>query len=446
MSLPSIAALCRSFPLSPSSSVQTVNLFPPSPALSLARSLAISNQHSSSSLKKTQMIISEERLRHYNYMAEEIFELQTAIYFTEKTFFWGGSENKRKLAWIKWDKILAAREKGGLEIGSIVSFNLALVLKWRWRFVNSGHLLWVKVIKSLYGENGGFGRRSAPAVGGSPWARIISAHGKLDDKGVVSSSVLYKNVGDGQDTRFWLDCWVGDKPLCLLFPRLAALEVDIGCSVAERWSLGDWRWLWRRVFEGGVSHAHLVEMMGLLQKISCSDRKDVWTWGIELDGEYTVAGTRKWIDDQVLPGGIVKIRWSKLVSRKVNVFVWRARLDRLPTRRLLRDRGIDIPSLMCPICVTEVQAVDVRGIGTLFEWIDSSNLNDKKRKVLEAVVDTTLWMVWRYRNDVVFEGKMIRKSFIFDYVREFSFLWVGRCEDAYQMLGKMLEITGVSFR
>ena len=66
----------------------------------------------------------------------------------------------------------------------------------------------------------------------------------------------------------------------------------------------------------------------------------------------------------------------------------------------------------------------MRGIGTLFGWIDSSNLNDKKRKVLEAVVDTTLWMLWRYRNDVVFEGNMIRKSFIFDYVHEFSFLWV----------------------
>ena len=65
----------------------------------------------------------------------------------------------------------------------------------------------------------------------------------------------------------------------------------------------------------------------------------------------------------------------------------------------------------CPVAVDvwilvlrwlQVQPVDVRGIGTLFEWIDSSNLNDKKRKVLEAVVDTTLWMVWRYRNVVVF--------------------------------------------
>ncbi|KAL4591700.1 hypothetical protein LXL04_004671 [Taraxacum kok-saghyz] len=157
----------------------------------------------------------------------------------------------------------------------------------------------------------------------------------------------------------------------------------------------------------------------------------------------------RWIDDQVLPGGLVKTRWSKLVPRKVNIFIWRVRLARLPTRKALRDRGIDLISMGCPICVEEVETTDhlffacpvavdvwilvlrwlqvqpvyVRDTNTLFDWLDNVKLSRDKRDVLEAVVSTTLWMIWRYRNDVVYEGNMIRKSLLFDCIREFSFSW-----------------------
>ncbi|GKD33803.1 hypothetical protein Tco_1249312 [Tanacetum coccineum] len=48
-------------------------------------------------------------------------------------FFWGGSQDSRKLAWIKWSNALSSFDKGGLNIGSLKAFNLALLQKWRWR-------------------------------------------------------------------------------------------------------------------------------------------------------------------------------------------------------------------------------------------------------------------------------------------------------------------------
>ncbi|GJR76425.1 RNA-directed DNA polymerase, eukaryota, reverse transcriptase zinc-binding domain protein [Tanacetum coccineum] len=45
----------------------------------------------------------------------------------------GGSDDSRKLAWVKWSNILASLDKGGLGIGSLKAFNLSLLLKWRWR-------------------------------------------------------------------------------------------------------------------------------------------------------------------------------------------------------------------------------------------------------------------------------------------------------------------------
>nr|GFB35286.1 RNA-directed DNA polymerase, eukaryota, reverse transcriptase zinc-binding domain protein [Tanacetum cinerariifolium] len=45
---------------------------------------------------------------------------------------------------------------GGLAIGSLNSFSLTLLHKWRWRFFSSPDSLWVNVIKALHGSEGGF--------------------------------------------------------------------------------------------------------------------------------------------------------------------------------------------------------------------------------------------------------------------------------------------------
>ncbi|GKE82192.1 hypothetical protein Tco_1552192, partial [Tanacetum coccineum] len=52
-------------------------------------------------------------------------------------FFWGGNKDKNKMAWVKWPIILNSFDKGGLNIGSLKAFNLALLQKWRWRLLSS---------------------------------------------------------------------------------------------------------------------------------------------------------------------------------------------------------------------------------------------------------------------------------------------------------------------
>nr|GFC62696.1 RNA-directed DNA polymerase, eukaryota, reverse transcriptase zinc-binding domain protein [Tanacetum cinerariifolium] len=42
-------------------------------------------------------------------------------------FFWEGSQNTKKLAWLKWPNVLASLDNGGLDIGSLKLFNLALL-------------------------------------------------------------------------------------------------------------------------------------------------------------------------------------------------------------------------------------------------------------------------------------------------------------------------------
>ncbi|GKE41515.1 ribosomal protein L7Ae/L30e/S12e/Gadd45, partial [Tanacetum coccineum] len=58
-----------------------------------------------------------------------------------------------------------------------------------------------------------------------------------------------------------------------------------------------------------------------------------------------------------LPSSDVETRWVKFIPIKVNVFSWRARRDRLPTRVNLSRRGVLLDSHMCPLCNAAMEDV-----------------------------------------------------------------------------------------
>ncbi|GKE37099.1 RNA-directed DNA polymerase, eukaryota, reverse transcriptase zinc-binding domain protein [Tanacetum coccineum] len=87
-------------------------------------------------------------------------------------FFNGVDHLSKKPIWIKWKKVLALKDKGGLGISSFYALNRALLFKWIWRFHTQGSSLWAKVIKGIHGEDGkighdnlGFSLRRAPRGG-----------------------------------------------------------------------------------------------------------------------------------------------------------------------------------------------------------------------------------------------------------------------------------------
>nr|GFD20486.1 RNA-directed DNA polymerase, eukaryota, reverse transcriptase zinc-binding domain protein [Tanacetum cinerariifolium] len=127
-------------------------------------------------------------------------------------------------ALVSWDSVMASYSRGGLNIGSLLSFNLSLLLKWRWRFVPNDNMLWVRVIKHIYSQQGGFESSPSRITGSSPWSRLIVATYRLINHQVIDTSVLKKHVGNGASTRFWEDLWLDNQLLPSRFPRLYALE------------------------------------------------------------------------------------------------------------------------------------------------------------------------------------------------------------------------------
>nr|GEW86793.1 RNA-directed DNA polymerase, eukaryota [Tanacetum cinerariifolium] len=67
-------------------------------------------------------------------------------------------------------------------------------------------------------------------------------------------------------------------------------------------------------------------------------------------GDFSVASVRKIIDDHLIPVVSSKFSWRKMVHIKVNILAWKVKLDILPTRFNLSKKGLDINSILCPIC------------------------------------------------------------------------------------------------
>ncbi|KAL7606993.1 hypothetical protein Lser_V15G19826 [Lactuca serriola] len=135
-------------------------------------------------------------------------------------FFWGGEDQKRIIQWVKWEVILNDKFYGGFSIGILESFNQALMYKWRWRFLNNQNLLWVKIINSCYGEDGGFMLASSTRVNNYVWMGIVKSFWDLHNRGIIPFDSVCRKVGDGGNTKFWVDNWCGSISLRARFPRL----------------------------------------------------------------------------------------------------------------------------------------------------------------------------------------------------------------------------------
>lgn len=66
------------------------------------------------------------------------------------------------------------------------------------------------------------------------------------------------------------------------------------------------------------------------------------------------------VDENILHSFVSKLttHWIKKVPRKVNVFVWRLRQNRIPVRVMLDHFGVDFDSLLCPCCLQAVETVE----------------------------------------------------------------------------------------
>ncbi|KAJ9565573.1 hypothetical protein OSB04_001539 [Centaurea solstitialis] len=369
-------------------------------------------------------------------------------------FFWGSANDRKKISWVAWDVTLNNRCKGGLGIGSLKAQNIALLTKWWWRYKTEENALWRRVISAIHGEDGKLGQVTTPK---GNWSTIASINRSTEKANLSLSSLFSKSLGRGTKTRFWQDVWCDEGSLADRFPRLAALDKDKDCTIADRiteTSQGKvFTWEWRRHLRGERDLSDLATVRNLCERIKLGDEDERWNWELETDGIYSVSSLHYALDDMCLGRSGVRTTWNKIVPIKTRILMWRTKLNRIPTKSNLVRRGISLENDFCPLCNSSPETTmhlfvdcdrtkEVRRV--LNTWwkifsVDGSSLDSllsqttqstgvhgdrsKTETLKEVVLHAYLGAIWRNRNETVFNQASFIPSRVANDIQAEAFLW-----------------------
>nr|DAD30368.1 TPA_asm: hypothetical protein HUJ06_009219 [Nelumbo nucifera] len=233
------------------------------------------------------------------------------------SFWWGNSNsNGGGIKWLRWEKLCARKEEGGMGFRDMQAFNLAMLTKQGWNILSNPYVLVCRVFKAKY-----FPRHS----------RIVLEKG-------------YRwRIGNGQHIRVWDDPWLKEMGNFKVdSPRVEGLE-DI--VVSDLWIPGHKEWDVEMIHEiFGPRDASAI----LNIPLSYASQEDRLIWHFSPNGVYSVkSGYRVARDlNTTISQAVISSGWDKLwklpIPPKVKSFVWRVCRECLP-------------HISCHLCNTNVE-------------------------------------------------------------------------------------------
>nr|GEZ20471.1 RNA-directed DNA polymerase, eukaryota, reverse transcriptase zinc-binding domain protein [Tanacetum cinerariifolium] len=205
-----------------------------------------------------------------------------------RNFFYGVDGSNRKLAWIGWNMVLTLKKNGGLGVSSFFAHNRALIFKWVWRILTDGSSLWTRFIKAIFGNKGDLDTHKL-IIRRSPWKDVIFAIHSLQSKGINLMDFIQKKVGNGENTSFWDDSWLGEVALKVLYKRMP---------------------------RGGVEQKNYSLLCSKVVDLVLPNISDRWCWSLEGSQEFSIKSSRILIDNTILLKVEVPTRWLRAVPIK----------------------------------------------------------------------------------------------------------------------------------
>lgn len=247
------------------------------------------------------------------------------------------------------------------------------------------------------------------------------------------------------------------------FPRLFTITTNQEATIQDMWmpstNGGRWNFSWRRqlfVWENNL----LVELEGILDGFVWRGGDDSWRWKLEEDGIFSVKSLYvklegRGLREEICPEDdrrVFRQIWKSGAPSKVAAFVWKALLDRIPTRVNLEIRNC-LPTDIGNNCLWCVEASETtnhlflhcdmaRNVWlNLMLWLDlpfvmPPNLfihwecwsggpcNKKVRKGLRMIWEATIWVMWRRRNGGIFNNEIVTWDVLVEEVKVLSWRWV----------------------
>ena len=95
-----------------------------------------------------------------------------------------------------------------------------------------------------------------------------------------------RKVGNGENTRFWEDVWMGDSSLKSQFSRLYALDMCKQFSIADKLRHKYVDSIFRRVPKGGIEAEQYDEFCSRLALTRLAQMNDRWVWSLTGSGDF----------------------------------------------------------------------------------------------------------------------------------------------------------------
>ncbi|GJX14583.1 RNA-directed DNA polymerase, eukaryota [Tanacetum coccineum] len=202
-------------------------------------------------------------------------------------------EGDKKIAWVKWPWCSRLKSHGGWGY-AVSSFNKVILFKHGCgvNYISQTTFCGVGIISALHGSSS----QVLSASFSSLWKSILNEVKSLKAQGVDLISHCKIRVGNGMNTSFWNDCWIGDSMLKHLFPRLFALETIKDISVADKFRVPI-TCSFRRPVRGGLEAQQLDHLMGLIESTLLSNSEDRWVWDLNGDGVFLVSKSSNLLTD-----------------------------------------------------------------------------------------------------------------------------------------------------
>ncbi|XP_068483406.1 uncharacterized protein [Phaseolus vulgaris] len=177
-----------------------------------------------------------------------------------------------------------------------------------------------------------------------------------------------------------------------------------------------WRWTlsWRRDrFEWEKELE--TELVTHISSVCVNkEQSDVRVWGNDENGCFTVKSAYLCLasTDGGRQSEVFKYLWKARAFPNVLTTIWRALLDRLPTRECLSRRGVMLESTTCVLCHDKIESSQ-----HLFMECDLAlRANNKQSSVWKGI--------WEHRNSVVFKQSAVDAEEVFQKAQLKSWLWM----------------------
>ncbi|PWA52220.1 RNA-directed DNA polymerase, eukaryota, Reverse transcriptase zinc-binding domain protein [Artemisia annua] len=350
-----------------------------------------------------------------------------------KNFLWSGSNEVKKVHWVSWETVTTTKAYGGLGIAKLADVNLALVAKWAWRFTVEKDALWRKVVEAIHGGRGLWCFLPVKRAFTGCWKTIVCWLEACCMQGKKLHQYIRCIVGSGDKVRFWNDIWLGSVDLKTRWPYLYKLEKNKKCFVRDRIRRGNNGWdfcgEWYRSPATVVEISEFQDLGEMLQNFSASNTDDKWVWDCGTIEVFSVANCKSLMRIGRDASRPHNMQWEGWVPIKVNMVSWRAEFDRLPTRDALVKRRINIVDVACPLCEAANEEINHLFVGCgysfgvwnyicrwckldpffaydfddLLQLFRNVHGGKWRKKIVRGIVMVTVWVIWKTRNEKVFQ-------------------------------------------